>query len=226
MKRTIVTLILVYIITTLVCVGYPSKDTQRYEEGKVWYFYKLAIVNDARDSVEIYCNINKSQDEIDTIFSLPLYKFTNDKDATIYKRLFDSLLLYDIYSSMTLRKNGQDDRLCIGVDFMSDDSTYKTIKGIYLPEVRNKPLLIANVEDSLLTRLELEKSNDSVVVNVHCGDYIFWEGEFPELKVWLKFKEPNATVILGPVSNSIPILSHPEDTLYNRFKWLLDYKAI
>ena len=224
MKRSLIIIILVYIITTLVCVAYPSKKSQRYEEGKVWVLYKLAVVNDARDSIEIYCHIDESQDEIDTIFSLPLYKFTNDKSATIYKRLFDSLLLYDIYSSMTLRKNKQDDQLYFGVDYMSDDSTYKTIKGIYLPEVRNKPLLIANVEDSLLTRLELNKSNDSIVVNVHCGDYIFWEGEFPYLGAWFKFKQPNSTVILGPVSNSVPILSHPEDTLYNRFKWLLDYK--
>lgn len=219
MRKGFIFIVIIFLITIMVSFITPRSIAQTNERRDVLYFYRLAILSNSRDSLTLYC---LSQNTTDTIFKLPIYKFIENENAAIFKRLFDTLLLYDSYSSMTLSKNKCDDRIRLGVEFM-DDSSYKTTKGVYLPEIRNKPLLIMDIEDTILTRLMLEKSSDSIVINVHYGDYVYWEIDSVELKVWFKIIDQTRCGIQGPYRNGIRILTNQVDTaMFNHFKWLLN----
>ena len=91
--------------------------------------------------------------------------------------------------------------------------------------VLNKPMIIREVEDSLLTKLELERSNDSIVVNVHCGRYPYFEDESSDLYVYLRFMEQNSCNLNGPYNRGWHVLFEEQDTtLRKHFKWILEYK--
>ena len=222
MRKIFAFIVIIFTATDVFSYAYPLLDLQNYKSDKIMYFYHLGRLNDSRDSLEIYYNI--SEGTIDTIFRLPIYKFTKDGDSSLYQRLFDSMLLYDSHSSMTLRKKGKDNSVFLGVEF-GNDTTHQSFKGVYLTGVMNKPMIIREVEDSLLTKLELERSNDSIVVNVHCGKYLFWEDEYPELYVYLRFGEQNICNLNGPYNRGWHVLFEEQDTtLRKHFKWILEYR--
>lgn len=219
--------IIVIIFTAMAVFSYasPHLDVQNDASDKIMYFYHLGRLNDSRDSIEVYYGISSiSKDTVDTIFRLPIYRFTKDWGYSLYQRLFDSMLLYDSYSSMTLRKKGKDNSVFLGVEF-GNDTTYQSFKGVYLTDVMNKPMIIREVEDSLLTKLGLERSNDSIVMNVHCGRYPYFEDESSELYVYLRFESLNSCNLIGPYNRGWHVLFEERDTtLRKHFKWILEYR--
>ncbi len=222
MRKIFAFIVIIFTATAVFSYAYPLLDVQNDKSDKIMYFYHLGRLNDSRDSLEIY--YTSFGDTIDTLFRLPIYRFTKDGDSSLYQRLFDSMLLYDSYSSMTLCKIGKDNSVFLGAEF-GNDTTYQSFKGVYLTDVKNKPMIIREVEDSLLTKLELERSNDSIVVNVHCGRYLFWEDEYPELYVYLRFGEQNSCNLNGPYNRGWHVLFEEQDTtLRKHFKWILEYR--
>lgn len=222
MRKIFAFIVIIFTATAVFSYACPRQDVQNDKSDEIMYFYHLGRLNDSRDSLEIYYDI--SEDTIDTIFRLPIYRFTKEGDSSLYQRLFDSMLLYDSYSSMTLCKKGKDNSVFLGVEF-GNDTTCQSFKGVYLTDVKNKPMIIREVEDSLLAKLELERSNDSIVVNVHCGKYLFWENEYPELYVYLRFMEQNSCSLIGPYNRGWHVLFEEQDTtLRKHFKWILEYR--
>ncbi len=222
MRKIFAFIATIFTATAVFSYACPRQDVQNDKSHEIMYFYQLGRLNDSRDSLEIrYFSID---DTIDTIFRLPIYKFTKEGDSTLYQRLFDSMLLYDSHSSMTLRKKGKDNSVFLGVEF-GNDTTHQSFKGVYLTGVMNKPMIIREVEDSLLTKLGLERSNDSIVANVHCGKYLFWENEDPELYLYLRFGNQNSCNLNGPYNRGWHVLFEEQDTtLRKHFKWILEYR--
>lgn len=220
MRKIFAFIVIIFTATAVFSYACPHLDVHTNPSDEIIYFYRLGRLNDSRDSLEIYYDI--SEDTIDTIFRLPIYKFTKDWGYSLYQRLFDSMLLYDSHSSMTLRKEGNS--VFLGVEF-GNDTIYQSFKGVYLTDVMNKPMIIREVEDSLLTKLGLEISNDSIVANVHCGRYLFWEDEDPELYVYLRFGNQNSCNLNGPYNRGWHVLFEEQDTtLRKHFKWILEYR--
>ena len=76
MRKIFAFIVIIFTATAVFSYACPRQDVQNDKSDEIMYFYQLGRLNDSRDSLEIhYTSIG---DTIDTLFRLPIYKFTKE----------------------------------------------------------------------------------------------------------------------------------------------------